>query len=281
MEKLCGCCKKLFKTYKIKQKYCSNSCGQCNKKQNKIIKNCEYTGCTNTFEVLLNVEKKRKTCSINCKNLRQKYINCGENNGNYGKENKWGQHDKEVRLLISKKIKESWKKEERIIKHNEARKRFKLINGYLPTSSPLSREKISEKSAVRCTNTDHLTTYKKCKTGFYYNKKNRIKEFFHSSWEEKLMNELDNDINVTNWTKKHKIIIKYKHNGILKSYIPDFFIEYMDGNKVIEEVKGYIDNISVFKLKKKAAEKYCLENGFKYKINFMKNYERYKHLLND
>jgi histidinol phosphatase-like enzyme len=74
-------------------------------------------------------------------------------------------------------------------------------------------------------------------------------------------------------------VVKYKHNGILKSYLPDFYIEYIDGTIIIEEVKGYIEDIEIFKLKKKACEKFCSENKFKYKINFMKNYEKYKHLL--
>lgn len=65
------------------------------------------------------------------------------------------------------------------------------------------------------------------------------------------MKKLDDDINVLSWTKKHSIVIKYKHDGILKSYIPDFLIEYVDGSKIIEEVKGYIEDIEVFKLKKK------------------------------
>jgi hypothetical protein len=277
MEKLCKCCEKPFNTYKIKQIYCSKSCGQCNKKQEKINKECEFTGCTNTFEIL--PKSKRKFCSVECQCSWQKYSKLGENNGNYGKKNKWGYHDDKMRLLISAKITKSWEKDSRVIKHNEARERFKLINGYLPTNSPSAREKRSEQNVKKYSETGHLTTYKNCKRGYYKSKKSGIEEYFHSSWEEKLMKLLDDDLNVVSWTKKHNIVIKYKHDGIFKSYLPDFFIEYLDGSKVIEEVKGYIDNIEIFKLKKNACEKFCLENGFKYKINFMKNYEKYKHLL--
>lgn len=277
MEKLCKCCEKPFKTYKIKQNYCSKSCGQCNKKQEKIIKECEFTGCTNTFEIL--PKSKRKFCSVECQCSWQQFSQLGENNGNYGKKNKWGHHDDEMRLFISTKITKSWEKDSRVIKHNEARERFKLINGYLPTNSPSAREKRSEQNVKKYSETGHLTTYKNCKRGYYKSKKSDIEEYFHSSWEEKLMELLDDDLNVISWTKKHNIVIKYKHDGIFKSYLPDFLIEYLDGSKVIEEVKGYIENIEVFKLKKIACEKFCLENGFKYKINFMKNYEKYKHLL--
>lgn len=277
MEKNCKCCDKPFKTYKKKQLYCSKLCSQCDKREEKIVKVCEFTGCTNTFEVLPN--SKKKFCSTQCQHNWQKYHQLSENNGNYGKENKWGKHDEKTRLLISDKISKSWEKDERVVKHNKARNNFKLINGYLPTSSPSAREKISEQNAKRYLDTGHLTTYKNCEKGYYDNKKTGNKEYYHSSWEKKLMIELDNNINVISWTKKHGIIIKYKHDGIMKSYIPDFLIVYSNGMKIIEEVKGYIDNVDVFLLKKVACEMYCLENGLTYKINFMKNYEKYKHLL--
>lgn len=277
MEKVCECCGELFKTYKQNQRYCSKKCGQCNKRQEKISKECEYSGCTNTFEILPN--SKQKFCSKECQRLWQQFSQLGENNGNYGRENKWGSHDEEMCSLISTKITKSWEDENRVIKHNNARERFKLINGYLPTNSPSAREKRSEKNAKRCVETGHLTTYKNCKRGYYKNKKSGIDEYYHSSWEEILMGGLDNDENVVKWTKKHGIIIKYKHDGILKSYIPDFYVEYIDGTKIIEEVKGYIDNIEVFKLKKNACEEYCLKNGLRYKVNFMKNYNKYKNLI--
>lgn len=278
MEKKCKCCGSIFKTYKKKQVYCSRVCGQSEKKQNKITKTCEYSGCTKTFDVLLN--SKQKFCCIECQRLWQKNYQKGENNGNYGRENKWGHHSDEVKKNISKKITETWLKDERVKKHNEARERFKLINGYYPNNSPLAREKISEANVNRINESNHLTTYKNCKRGYYRNLKNNDNlEYFHSSWEEILMKKLDVDDGVLTWTKKHGIIIKYKHDGVNKSYIPDFLIEYKDGKKVIEEVKGYIDDVEVFKLKKEACERYCNENRFEYKVNFMKNYEKYKHLL--
>lgn len=277
MDKICDCCQKKFKTYKKEQKYCSKICGQCNKKQNKLIKECEFTGCTNSFEAL--PKSTQKFCSKKCQCLWQKIHQLGENNGNFGRENKWGTHNNEMRLLISDKISDTWKNKDRVIKHNLAREMFKSIHGYLPNNSPSAREKISESNVRRYLETGHLTTYKNCKRGYYKNLKNKCDEYYHSSWEEILMVELDNDINVIFWTKKHNIIVKYKHDGIIKSYIPDFYVEYSNGDKVIEEVKGFIDDVEVFKLKKMACEKYCSLNGLKYKINFMKNYEKYKHLL--
>ena len=279
MLKKCEFCENEFNARISKTKFCSTTCAQGVKKFKRVSKECEYTGCTNTFIIAEDSTRVRKFCCVGCQIDWQKTSQLGENKGNYGRENKWGVHDDEMRALISVKISESWKKEIRVIKHNEARERFKLIHGYLPTNSPSAREKRSEQQVIRCLETGHLTTYKNCKRGYYLNKKNGGEEYFHSSWEENLMKMLDDDINVVNWTKKHSIIIKYKHDGIQKSYLPDFLIEYNDGRKIIEEVKGYIDNVEVFKLKKKACEEYCLNNGITYKINFMKNYEKYKHLL--
>ena len=102
MEKICECCEKSFKTYKLKQRYCSKSCGQCDKRQEKVTKECEFTGCTNTFDSL--PKSKQKFCSVACQCLWQKHHQLGGNNGNYGRENKWGVHDEKMRLLISEKI---------------------------------------------------------------------------------------------------------------------------------------------------------------------------------
>ena len=157
--------------------------------------------------------------------------------------------------------------------------KYKNINGYYALSSPEARRKNSEHAINRMLLTNHLTTYKTCKRGYYLNNKSNELEYYHSSWEENRMNELDLDDNVIKWTKKHNIIIKYKHDGIIKSYLPDFYIEYKNGVNVLEEVKGYISDIPMFILKKEAAEDYCDKNNMIYKINFMKNYERYKNLI--
>lgn len=277
MEKICPCCKNSFKTYKHAQQYCSKICGQCKKRQVKIIKKCKYSGCSKTFEIL---SASTKTfCSTDCQNSWQKYYQLGSNNGNFGRENKWGKHDEIRRIDIKNKVTESWKKGDRLRKHNLARERFKLINGYYPTHSPSAREKISEANIKRMLIDNHLTTFKNCKRGYYFNIKCNMNEYYHSGWEEERMKELDNDKNVIAWTKKHKYILKYKHNGIIKSYLPDFFIEYFDGTKAIEEIKGYIKDIEVFKLKKESGMAFCLKNDLIYRINFMKNYNKYKHLL--
>ncbi len=71
MIKICECCNIEFNATKKKQKYCSKVCGQCNKRQVKIIKECEFTGCTNTFEKYSNGLK--IFCSRKCQVEWQKY----------------------------------------------------------------------------------------------------------------------------------------------------------------------------------------------------------------
>ncbi len=52
--------------------------------------------------------------------------------------------------------------------------------------------------------------------------------------------------------------------GVVKNYFPDFFLP--EGNKLIEiKPKNLHKSISV-QLKKKAAEKYCLEKDWAYEI---------------
>lgn len=279
IKKNCDCCYKEYTTIKKKQKYCSHSCSNCKKMRPRIMKICKYTGCSKTFEVIDTSPK--MYCSRSCVNKSQTYRLLGQNNGNYGRKNSWGHHDEKRRELIRQKVTESWKCPERLAKHRIARENYKREYGYYPGHSIESREKISESNVRRYleTNGNHSTKYGNSKHGHYFNKKNNLNEFYHSSWEEKRMIELDNDNTVIGWTKQHGINIKYKYKGINRTYIPDFLIEYDNGVKIIEEVKGYIDNIPQFKLKLKYSKKFCKNNNFEYVVNFMDNYERYKKLL--
>lgn len=109
---------------------------------------------------------------------------------------------------------------------------------------------------------------KSFKTGYCVNRITNKKEFYRSSYELRRMNELNFDVTVKFWTTKHNIRIPYSINGIVHFYLPDFWIEFVGGEKVIEETKGYIENQETFKLKSKAARKYCKQNGYKYIINY-------------
>jgi hypothetical protein len=92
---------------------------------------------------------------------------------------------------------------------------------------------------------------------------------FRSSWEEKYMQLLDTDPNVSTWSYE-KLIIEYVSNqrtGKVRKYYPDFLIEMKDGTKLVVEIKQRrkLDNLIV-KKKIIAATEWCLVHGATYKV---------------
>lgn len=266
MEKVCESCNVGFKTYNSKRRYCSRECAQKYKKQVVIEKVCEYTGCTETFETKEGSTREKRFCSKECQIFWQKYSQLGENNGNYGRENKWGNHSETVRDKIRNKVKKHWETDDRRNKHKTALENYKKDNGYWWLHSPQAREKISESTMDRIVNNNH-NVYTNCVTGYHTSSKSGVDEYYHSSWELNRMGELDNDNSVVFWTKKHDYIIHYVHNNVTKKYLPDFYIKYVNGDEIIEEVKGYIEDEKVYTLKCESAIKFCEQNGMEYKVN--------------
>ncbi len=275
MEKICECCNVKFITTKKKQKYCSKVCGQCNKRQVKILKECEFTGCTNTFEKLPNGLK--ILCSRKCQVEWQKYYQLGENNPNYGnrKPNMF-KHTEEVKKIIKEKVKESWKKKERLEKHLSFFDRHRLEDGSMDWHTDEFRDKISIANTNRISG--GLNVY--C-DGEYLSYKTKQLEFYDSSWELLRMVELDNDNDVKFWTKKHKIYVKYEFNGQVRRHIPDFYILKNDGIIFIEEIKGWVKDEEKLKCQISSIKEYCVIRDIKYLINFFteKNKDKYKHIL--
>lgn len=91
-------------------------------------------------------------------------------------------------------------------------------------------------------------------------------EEYDSALEREYMVELERSPAVKRWTKKHGIKIPYKFLGIIRHYLPDFFIEYQDGSKELHETKGLslLFWIST-QMKGESAEEYCKKQGWKYK----------------
>jgi len=93
-------------------------------------------------------------------------------------------------------------------------------------------------------------------------------EKFHSDLERRMMLRLETDPFVKKWMKRHGITIPWidgqKHQ---RRYVPDFFVEYLDGKKEIREVKDptRIDSNDVQR-KRKAAEIWCKQRGMEYTI---------------
>ena len=63
-------------------------------------------------------------------------------------------------------------------------------------------------------------------------------EEYESALEREYMVELERDPAVKKWTKKHDIKISYAFLFFTRHYLPDFLVEYQNGQKEIHETKG-------------------------------------------
>lgn len=79
---------------------------------------------------------------------------------------------------------------------------------------------------------------------------------------------------VLKWTKKHGIRIKYKLQRCTRVYIPDIVVEYVDGKKYLEEVKGKIWNGLEFLYKNSAALRYCQAKRMTFRVLFKEDLGR-------
>ena len=93
--------------------------------------------------------------------------------------------------------------------------------------------------------------------GWYFSTKNNEKFYHDSALELYRMMQLDNCDDINWWTKRHGIRIPYIRDNNQKNYVPDFLIQYKNGNKVLEEIKGYDPYANI---KRNALLKYCSEN---------------------
>jgi hypothetical protein len=92
-------------------------------------------------------------------------------------------------------------------------------------------------------------------------------ETYDSHLERDYMVELEHDAAVREWTKVHDVRIPYTILGIPRRFHPDFLVTYNNGSKQLHETKGLplMFWLST-KLKRKSAEAYCAEKGWKYKM---------------
>ncbi|MEM4058831.1 MAG: TnsA endonuclease N-terminal domain-containing protein [Thermoplasmata archaeon] len=93
-------------------------------------------------------------------------------------------------------------------------------------------------------------------------------EYYDSEQERAFMDELERDDKVTKWTKNHGIRILYTNvDDKLAHYIPDFLIEYYNGDQEIVEIKGkHLMNNPLTKRKAEAAREWCKKRGIKYTL---------------
>jgi len=92
---------------------------------------------------------------------------------------------------------------------------------------------------------------------------------YRSGWEQKYMVYLDENPEVVTWSYE-KLIIEYVSNQKtmkVRKYYPDFQVEYIDGSKVVIEIKPLrkLKQLVIVK-KSKAAEAWCMSHDMVYKI---------------
>ena len=125
------------------------------------------------------------------------------------------------------------------------------------------------KKAVKSTVTKKKRKKKKghYKTGIHIAKKCVQPIKYRSSWELTVAIHLDNDPTVKSF-EYESVKIPYMLNvrtRKIRNYIPDFIVQYIDGRKVIIEVKrtSALNNLIVMK-KASAAREWAAKNGMEY-----------------
>jgi hypothetical protein len=246
-------------------KLCECGCGLKVKSGNKRVNGHGAKGVKRTEKTKSNMKKswtvdRKKKLSERMKEINPMYL---EEN----KEKFRGDNNPAKRLEVRKKISQnnSMKNDQ----HRETQKaacstdvererRSKVMKAKNPS---YDKDVVKRRTVTYCDRlaNGEIKSYGKWKTGYYK------KEWYDSSLELRRMVTLDADNSVLSWTKKHRIRIEYGD----KMYVPDFLIEYRDGTKVLEEVKGWITEKVIDK--KVAAEKYCLANDMTYRMLFEKD----------
>lgn len=90
---------------------------------------------------------------------------------------------------------------------------------------------------------------------------------YDSLIERDYMQSLEENPHVQKWTKDHGIQIPYRYLLFKHYYWPDFFVELKDGSKEIHETKG--EGLMYWlttQTKREAAEKWCKEHGYRYRL---------------
>jgi hypothetical protein len=269
-KRICKFCNEEFLVSRsnLKKIFCNKKCSGNFKSQNKTtVLKCIF--CLKDYKVPISTKDRRKYCSKQCKDIHQCELNKGSNNPNYGNSKLKGiKRTPDKIKKISNGALKSWATEERKNRHKIFMERYFSQFGYYPMNSPESMNKAKETLRKKMSEGDYKAKTYRGICGYYVSKKTNQEEYYHSSYELIRMQELDMDSDVLTWTKKHKICI---HLEGKHWYIPDILIEYVNNEKVLEEIKGYIRDEDLFNKQIEAAKKYCEEKNIIYKINYMKH----------
>jgi len=100
--------------------------------------------------------------------------------------------------------------------------------------------------------------------GHFWSDKNNKSIYYQSFYEQRCLEILELNANVLKFDRCN-IILEYIKNNKIKRYIPDFEIEYINGDKEIIEVKP-LKLIKFNNEKIKKLEEYCLQHNIFYSI---------------
>jgi len=94
------------------------------------------------------------------------------------------------------------------------------------------------------------------KHGYFYSRKQDLKMYFRSSWEESFLLYCEKSEPIKTFVNC-PIVIPYKFNGNIKNYLPDFLLN----NHLIVEIKpSKISAMLQSKMKRKALKGFCKNN---------------------
>jgi hypothetical protein len=181
-------------------------------------------------------------------------------------------HTEHAKKQIKTAVANSWKTTDRIDKHRNFLQEYKEQHGHYPMQSAEAQQK-RYISLVNSLGTRVYGGWKGIRCGWLLSIKTQKNEYYGSSYELNRMLEMDVDDTVVSWTKQHPFLVNYVVNGKTAKYKPDFYIEYENGVRVIEEIKGYVkpEDIQSFCAKVKSATEYFPKLGIEYLVNFKYN----------
>jgi hypothetical protein len=266
--KQCKHCEKQFTDYiKKNRQYCSRTCSNENySNRTKAEYKCQQ--CGNLITTTKSTP--RKFCSVGCKNKNDSDKYTGTGNPNFGKRRPgMFSHTDEAKRLITKKVTASWKTAARRENHEKFLREFRDQHGYIPLHSPTAKLKAYE-GYIQTLGTRKYGGWTGIQHGWYISSKTGIQEYYSSSYELRRMEELDIDDSVVTWTKRHEFIVKYTLHNKVRAYKPDFYIEYDQGKRVMEEIKGFVpdEDVEQYCSKVSYASEYFSRLGIEYFVNF-------------
>lgn len=109
----------------------------------------------------------------------------------------------------------------------------------------------------------------RAKRGLYTSTKTGQTHKYRSSWEMRYMTHLDADATVKTWGYECLEIryVSAVRSGRLRSYLPDFLVELVDGRKLVVEIKPASKVDKPTNLKKFAAARaWCPANGTEFVV---------------